>query len=170
MFLSKKILKIFFFLLIFVVDTNAENKVAYLDLDVILTKSNVGVTLFEKLKKIEDQKLTEFNIKEKKLKEEENKIISTKNIISKEQFNLDVQEFQNKLKSYKKSKSEEINSLKKNRKDEILVLLKSINPIIEKYMKENSISMIIDKKNIFIADKNYDITYNVIELINKNIK
>ena len=37
-------------------------------------------------------------------------------------------------------------------------------------MKENSISMIIDKKNIFIADKNYDITYNVIELINKNIK
>ena len=170
MFLSKKILKIFFFLLIFVVDTNAENKVAYLDLDVILTKSNVGVTLFEKLKKIEDQKLTEFNIKEKKLKEEENKIISSKNIISKEQFNLNVQEFQNKLKSYKKSKSEEINSLKKNRKDEILVLLKSINPIIEKYMKENSISMIIDKKNIFIADKNYDITYNVIELINKNIK
>lgn len=36
-------------------------------------------------------------------------------------------------------------------------------------MSDNSISIIIDKKNIFIADKNYDITENLIELINKNI-
>jgi Skp family chaperone for outer membrane proteins len=48
--------------------------------------------------------------------------------------------------------------------------LKSINPLIEKYMKENSISILIDKKNIFIADKNYDITKNLIDLINNNLK
>ena len=170
MFLFNKILTFLIFFSFAISNATAENKVVYLDIDFLLSNTNVGKKLFLKLKENEDSKFNEFNIEEKKLKEEENKIISTKNIISKEQFNLDVQEFQNKLKSYKKSKSEEINSLKKNRKDEILVLLKSINPIIEKYMKENSISMIIDKKNIFIADKNYDITYNVIELINKNIK
>ena len=37
-------------------------------------------------------------------------------------------------------------------------------------MTENSISMIVDKKNIYIANKKHDITDNLIELINKNIK
>mgnify|MGYP005991809209 FL=1 len=44
------------------------------------------------------------------------------------------------------------------------------NPIIEKYMKENSIYMLIDKKNVFIASKDYDITNNLIELIDNEIK
>ena len=37
-------------------------------------------------------------------------------------------------------------------------------------MKDNSIYMLIDKKNIFIASKDYDITNNLIELIDKQIK
>jgi Skp family chaperone for outer membrane proteins len=45
-----------------------------------------------------------------------------------------------------------------------------INPIIEKYMSDNSIYMVIDKKNVFIASKDYDITDNLIELIDNQIK
>jgi len=37
-------------------------------------------------------------------------------------------------------------------------------------MTENSIYMIIDKKNVFIASKEYDITNNLIELIDNQIK
>ena len=37
-------------------------------------------------------------------------------------------------------------------------------------MKKNSISFLMDKNNIYIADKNFDITNNLIELINKKIK
>ena len=45
-----------------------------------------------------------------------------------------------------------------------------INPIIEKYMAENSIYILMDKKNVFIASKDYDITNNLIELIDNQIK
>ena len=45
-----------------------------------------------------------------------------------------------------------------------------INPLIEKYMNDNSISILIDKKNIFIADKNFDITKNLIDLIDNNFQ
>jgi Skp family chaperone for outer membrane proteins len=45
-----------------------------------------------------------------------------------------------------------------------------VNPIIEKYMTDNSIYMLIDKKNVFIARKEYDITINLIELIDNQIK
>ena len=48
--------------------------------------------------------------------------------------------------------------------------LNLINPIIEKYMTDNSIYMLIDKKNVFIANKDYDITNNLIELIDNQIK
>jgi Skp family chaperone for outer membrane proteins len=37
-------------------------------------------------------------------------------------------------------------------------------------MSDNSISILLDKKNIFIASKNYDITKNLITLIDKDIK
>ena len=60
--------------------------------------------------------------------------------------------------------------LKIKRNRNIINFLNLINPIIEKYMSDNSIYMLIDKKNVFIASKDYDITNNLIELINNQIK
>ena len=37
-------------------------------------------------------------------------------------------------------------------------------------MADNSIYMLIDKKNVFIASKEYDITKSLIELIDNQIK
>ena len=148
----------------------AENKIAYLDLDFILSNTNVGKALFEKIKKFESDKIKELNDKEQILKDEENKILASKNIISKDELNKKISKFQVKLKNYKNLRLDEINLLKKKRNEDILNLLKSINPLIEKYMNENSISIIIDKKNIFIADKNFDISKNLIDLINTNLK
>jgi Skp family chaperone for outer membrane proteins len=37
-------------------------------------------------------------------------------------------------------------------------------------MEKNSIAILLEKKNIFIAKSNYDITETVIEEINKDIK
>ena len=167
MFRIKKIFILFVFYFFCIISVSAENKIAYLDLDFILSNTNIGKQVFLKLKEKEDLKLKEFNTEEKKLKDEENKILASKNIISKDQLNLDIKNFQKKLQKYKNSKSQEIDNLKKIRNNEILSLLKSINPKIEKYMKEKSITILLDKKNIFIADKNYDITNDLIKLINQ---
>ena len=47
-------------------------------------------------------------------------------------------------------------NIKKNK--ELDQFLKLINPIIQEYMKEKSIDIIIDKKNIFMAKSKNDIT------------
>ena len=75
-----------------------------------------------------------------------------------------------KFQKYKKNKSKEIEELKMKRNKNILNFLNLINPIIEKYMSDNSIYMIMDKKNVFIANNNYDITKKLIELIDNQIK
>ena len=167
MFLFNKILTFLIFFSFAISNATAENKVVYLDIDFLLSNTNVGKKLFLKLKENEDSKFNEFNIEEKKLKEEENKILASKNIIAKDQLDENIKNFKEKLKKYKNSKSREIDNLKKIRNEEILELLNLINPKIEKYMKENSISIVLDKKNIFIADKNYDITNDLIKLINQ---
>tara|TARA_Y100000389_G_C17028581_1_gene302307 strand:- start:328 stop:543 length:216 start_codon:yes stop_codon:yes gene_type:complete len=64
----------------------------------------------------------------------------------------------------------QIEELKKKRNVNILNFLKLINPIIEKYMADNSIYMLMDKKNVFIASKKYDVTDILIELIDNKIK
>ena len=170
MFKLRKFFKLLFLFIFFSTNVLAENKVVYLDLDFILSNTNVGKNLFSKLKKDEELKFKEFKTQELALKDEENKILASKNIISKDQLDLNIKEFQKKLEKYKKFKSDQVQILKTKRNTEVLDLIKQINPLIEKYMTDNSISILIDKKNIFIANKNYDITDNLIELINKNIK
>ena len=167
MFLFTKILTFLIFYSFAISNATAENKVFYLDIDFLLSNSNLGKKVFLKLKENEDLKFNEFNIEEKKLKEEENRILASKNIIAKDQLDENIKNFKEKLKKYKNSKSREIDNLKKIRNKEILELLNLINPKIEKYMSENSISILLDKKNIFIADRNYDITNDLIKFINQ---
>ena len=45
--------------------------------------------------------------------------------------------------------------------------MESIRPIIEDYIKKNSISMVFNQKNLFIANKKYDITKDILKIINK---
>ena len=168
----KKTIYFIYFIFLFIFHTNlsAEPKLAYLDFDSLLSEINKGKTLFETLKKSEDKKFKEFNDKEDKLKEEEIKIKGSSKLISEDQLKEDLNEFNQKIKKYRSYKSKEIERLKQIRKDEIFKLLDSINPIIQKYMTENSISILFDKKNIYIADTDFDITNNLIVIIDENLK
>ena len=48
--------------------------------------------------------------------------------------------------------------------------LKQINPIIQEYMKTNSIDIVLDKKQIFIGSSKNDITQDILDLVNKKFK
>ena len=167
---KQKIFLIILFIFSFQNYSFAENKIAYVDLDYILSNTNVGKKIFSNLKTKENLKFEELNEQEKNLKNEENKILASKNIISNDEFKKKVEKFKIKIEDFKLSKKNEIDKLQKNRNSEITNLIKSVNSIIEKYMFENSISIILDKKNVYIADKKHDITNNLIELINKSFK
>ena len=81
-----------------------------------------------------------------------------------------MRELQINFKKYNKNKKIEIENLKKKRNENIMNFINLINPIIEKYMTDSSIYMLIDKKNVFIANNDYDITKKLIELIDNQIK
>ena len=165
--------KFFFFLFFLVLTTNilkAENRVSYLDIDFIITNTLAGKKLLVSLKKEEELKVNKFKLNDESFKNKEIKILAKKNLISDQEINKELELLQIEFQKYRKDKIKEANELKDKRNKNIMNFLNLINPIIEKYMNDNSIHILIDKKNVFIANKDYDITNNLIELINNQIK
>ena len=136
----------------------------------MLRNTVAGKKLINTLKKQEELIINKFKSNDDNFKNKEKKILAKKNLISKEEINNELKLLQISFEKYKKEKIEEIDNLKNKRNKSIINFLNLINPIIEKYMSDNSIYMLIDKKNVFIANKNYDITKNLIELIDNQIK
>ncbi|WP_297682099.1 OmpH family outer membrane protein [uncultured Candidatus Pelagibacter sp.] len=165
--------KFFFILILSLLSFNAlkaDVKTSYVDIDYILSNSIAGKSLLEKLKKEEKLKIDKFKISDENFRDKEKKIIAKKNLITNEEINKELKSLQIEFQSYKKNKIQEIKEFKDKRNRNILNFIKMINPIIENYMTENSISILLDKKNIFIASKDYDITKNLITLIDKKIE
>jgi len=165
--------KFFFFLFFLVLTTNilkAENRVSYLDIDFIITNTLAGKKLLASLKKEEELKVNKFKLNDENFKNKEIKILAKKNLISDQEINKELELLQIEFQKYRKEKIKEANGLKDKRNKNIMNFLNLINPIIEKYMNDNSIHILIDKKNVFIANNEYDITNNLIELIDNQIK
>ena len=62
-----------------------------------------------------------------------------------------------------------MNSIKK-KKVEFESFFKKITPIIEQYVSEKNIDIVLDKKNIFIASKKKNITQEIVKIIDSKIK
>ena len=151
-------------------ELKANDKISYIDIDYILTNTIAGKSLLEKFKKEEKLKIDKFKISDENFKNKEKNILAKKNLVTNEEINKELKSLQVEFQNYRKNKIKEIDELKAKRNRNILNFVKLINPIIEQYMADNSIAILLDKKNIFIASKNYDITSILITLIDKDIK
>ena len=58
----------------------------------------------------------------------------------------------------------------KKKIEEFNNFFKKITPVIQNYVSEKNIDIVLDKKNIFLASKKKDITNEIIELIDSKIK
>ena len=48
--------------------------------------------------------------------------------------------------------------------------MKNLNPILQDYMKQKKIRMVVDKKSILLADQNLDITDDIVKILNQKLK
>jgi Skp family chaperone for outer membrane proteins len=69
-----------------------------------------------------------------------------------------------------KERDKLLDTVAKQRSKARIELLKNLNPIIKDYMKEKKIRIVLDKKSILLADENLDITKEITDLLNKNLK
>ena len=154
--------------LLFLNNSNASEGVYFIDVDYIFKNSNYGKKIISKLEEQNQKNISELKIKETELKDLESQISKQKNIISKDELNKKVENLKIKISSYKIEKENKIEDFKKLKSNELNNFFKEITPLLEEFMKINSIKILLDRKNIFIADSNYDITIKILEYLNKN--
>ena len=164
--------KFIFILTIFLIfHSNLNSDVPYfVDFKYILNESKAGKEAQIYLKKKLNNGIKQLKDKEKSIQKAEKKIIEQKKILDAEEYKKKVNDLRNQVASLQKERDNLLNSVAKQRKKARSELLKNLNPIIQDYMKEKKIRMVIDKKSILLADENLDLTKEIIELLNKKLK
>ena len=107
---------------------------------------------------------------EEDLKNKERDIVAQKNILSNEEYSKKINNLRIKVRDYRNERQKSLDLLTKKRIEISQKFLKKINPLIAEYAKQNSISLIIQKKNIVMGKTELDITNAIMDLIDKNIK
>ena len=169
-----KITKKFIFIIIFFLSSNtyiyANQNYMFVNIDLLIKKTNIGKISLNKISNIDKKNLKKLNEYEAELVRIENEIKLKKNIISKEEYNNEVNQLKLRLKKYNDEKNVMVKDLNNIKKKEMKIFFDTINPILQEYMKENSIDLIFDKKSIFIGNKKLDLTQSLIDEINSKIK
>ncbi len=165
--------KKFFFIIFFTISFSqllyAESPY-FLDFKYILNESTAGKKAQVFLKNKLDKGIKSIKDKQKKLQEEENKIIQKKKIVSAEEYKKNVSELRSKVSSLQKERNKLLENISKQKQQARKVLLENLNPIIKNYMKEKKIRMVVDKKSLLLADEALDITQDIMSLLNNKLK
>ncbi len=100
----------------------------------------------------------------------EDQIKKQKNVISEDEFKKRLIEFRKEVSDFHKDRQKVINEFNQKKKFEFEEFFKKITPIIESYVNEKNIDMVLDKKNIFVGSKKKNITGDIIKIIDTKIK
>ena len=168
----KYFLRFFFctFIIFYSSSSYSESLIVFLDMDKIMLQSKAGKSITVELEKLHKNNITTFKQKEEELKKKETSIVSQKNVLSNEKFEKKINSLRKEANEYRIQRRDLINSLTEKRVEAQNKLIKTLNPILADYSKKNSISMIIQKKNIIIGKSELEITDEILEILDKSLK
>jgi len=164
----KKLIFITLFFLVYSLSSFAESAY-FIDFKKVLNSSKSGAEEQKKLIKKFQTETKKFKELEKNIRKEESEIISQKNILSPEEYKKKVGALRKKVSESQKKKQKSFSSIAKSRNDSKKILIDALNPILKKYMEDNNIKLIHDKKNVIMGDKNLEITDQIISILNKEV-
>lgn len=168
-----KYLKIFIQIIILfsfsTVLTYGNEKVAFADIDYVIKNSSIGKIFLKKMDELNQKNIDILKEREKLLKDIENELKKKQNLISKDEFNKEVNLLKNKINDFKIEKNSMVRNYNILKDKELDLLFKKINPIIQNYMNKNSIEILLDRKDVFIGSINSDITNKLINEIDKGV-
>jgi Skp family chaperone for outer membrane proteins len=163
--------KLIFIILLFFLNTSnsfADN-VYFMDFGKVLNASKPGAEAQKKLKNKIEAETKRFNKLETDIKKSEADIISQKKALGADEYKKKVKNLRKRVADLQKDKTDTFKNIAKTRSDAKKALLKAVNPIVKKYMEDNNIRLIVDKKSVILGDKTLEITDQIIVILNKEL-
>ena len=135
----------------------------------MMSNSIAGKSITSQLENNHKKNISKFKNIEEELKKEEAEIISQKNVITKEEFEKKIIDLRDKANKFRKERNDNINNLNNQRLEATSKMITLVRPILSEFSDQNSISLIIDKKNIIIGKTLLDITDDILKIIDEKI-
>ena len=166
----KKVFYFFVLLFFYINVAHSKSNIAYLDVQLIIDKSDLGKFYKKKISKKYDTIKLELDKKEISIKDEQILIDNQKNILKEEEIKKKIKKLNNKVVNYQTLRNEYSKNILEEKKNYSIEILKILNPIITNYVEINNIDIVIEKKNILVGIKSLDITFNILEILNQKTK
>ena len=169
-----KFIKIFSIIIIIIIfNLNlaySNDKVSFINLDLLIKKTNIGKLILRDIEQLNEKNLVNLKNKENELKSLEDKIKKKKNIISKEEFEKEIDQLRQNIKKFKNYKNKLVTEIENKKNNDFNEFFTKVNPIIQNYMDNNSIDILLERKNVFMSKNSSDITERLIIEINNKFK
>ena len=149
---------------------NAEQSVKFINIDLLVNKTKIGNQMLAKINTLDKENIKKLKSFEKQIKEKQEEIKIKKNVISEIEFEKEVANLNKKILDFNDQKKTMVEELTKIKNEELNLFFENIKPLLQNYMNENSVDMIINSKNIFMGNNKSDITNDLIEKINIKFK
>jgi outer membrane protein len=148
----------------------ASEKIAFIDINYIINNSNIGKKTLTKLEKVNEKNKKDLELLQKKIKKENDEIQKVKNVISKDELVKKIDTHKKNIKDFNDKRSNLSKSITELKKKQTFDIIKKISPIVQEYMEEKSIDVVLKNETLYISKSNYDITKEILDLVNKKIK
>ena len=155
------------FLILVCTHSFAEQKIVVLDMKFVLNNSKAGKGAQDFLKKSYNQNIKKFQEIETSLKKEEADLLSKKTVLSKEDYTKKSDTLRKKVIDFRSQRRAAIDKITTQRAESRSTLIKSITPILETYIKENNISVVINKAHTLGGNPENNITDIIVEKLDK---
>ena len=165
----KSLLLLIFFIFFSKISLSHEKSIVYIDLNKIMNNSIAGKSITLQLESKHKKNISKFKKIEEQLKKDESEIISQKNVITKEEFEKKIIDLRDKANKFRKERNNNINNLNNQRLEATSKMITLVRPILSEFSEKNSISLIIDKKNIIIGKTLLDITDDILKIVDEKI-
>ena len=157
------------FFLLFSTDVIAEQKIVVLDLKYVLNNSKAGKNAQDFLKKSYNNNLKKYADMEEALKQEEQDLLTKKTVLSKEEYTKKTDALRKKVIDFQSQRRSAIDKIATQRSNSRETLIQALDPILEAYIKEKNIALILDKKGALGGVPENDITTIITEKLNKTL-
>ena len=165
----KYLVKFFVVTFFFIISTHtyAEQKIVVLDMKYVLNNSKAGKGAQDFLKKSFNNNAKKYSDMEKALKKEETDLLAKRTILSKEEYTKKSDALRKKVIDYQSERRSSLDKITTQRAKAREALMKKIEPIVDSYITENNISIVMDKKIMIGGLTEYDITQVIIDKLDK---
>lgn len=150
---------------------SADFKVAYVDVQKAIEKSNMGKKAKEEMKKEADKRNKELEKKKADIDKMREDIEKKRAVLAEEAFAKRAQELQEEMQKFNQAAAKAQGELQKKESDLLDPIVKKMKSVIEKISKEKGINMVLQSNPnaqiVLYATPDADITDEVVQAVDK---